>query len=518
MVDEQQKRSANFFSPYDASDVNLVETAQQLRNRDLKNEQDHAQMSGTAPQPQFSTATQQVHYVLQCNAHYHVTLPNTASAGPSYAGNYQSAGSFTQLGQSEHAFVGHPDTVYGSDYTWYQEVPLETAWDGLQSAGMSASAGGTEVHPVEKTNGADEDGGGDECVTLLKEKHGDGSGKQAAQGESVTEDEGEPQDAIQESLLQLFGSAPATGSATSSSVLPSVEQESAVVPEEDEIEKLRECVKAAERSLAEVRAEKRKLRRENKDLREEVEAEKQARQESRRKVEKLQKENDRLQEKVVVLKEKVVLSELEEDAETRRMLDAHDKEARALEAELQEVRQQKERVQFQSDLCAMQERAEAAERKLAEASAFSFDKGFKKGKGCGKFPPPGAFAKYEKGWKFHAYAGGPKEQGKWNGKDFAKGKAHAYPPAACPPPPPAVQQYTGQNRMICFERVPPNIAEEELKKVFSEVGPITTLAIADDGSRLIAWIVFDDKKDAAEAEHRFNGGSINDITIKMTIL
>ncbi|CAD7947113.1 unnamed protein product [Amoebophrya sp. A120] len=169
MAGEQQKQGANFLSSYDSSDVKLVETtARQLfEEREWNNNHDqHAKMNReTEATPQSTTAAQQVvHYVLQCNTHYHVTIPSTASGAPSCGGknDYQS-GFFTQLGQSEHAFVGHPDDGYAtSGNTWYEEVPMDRAWNDLQTAvATAATVCGPEVEAADSGKKNDADGVGE---------------------------------------------------------------------------------------------------------------------------------------------------------------------------------------------------------------------------------------------------------------------------------------------------------------------------------------------------------------------
>ena len=77
------------------------------------------------------------------------------------------------------------------------------------------------------------------------------------------------------------------------------------------------------------------------------------------------------------------------------------------------------------------------------------------------------------------------------------------------------QLTTTAGKMIQIANCPPNLNKEELQGAFGDLG--TVLAVELDKTANLAWLVFDNSRDAYEAEHQFDGGEINGSTIKITM-
>jgi len=79
-----------------------------------------------------------------------------------------------------------------------------------------------------------------------------------------------------------------------------------------------------------------------------------------------------------------------------------------------------------------------------------------------------------------------------------------------------ITRYKGSGKMIQIANCPSNLNKDELKGAFADVGDVTHVEI--DKHAQLAWLVFNQSRDAYEAEHQFDGGEINGSTIKITIV
>ncbi|CAD7968710.1 unnamed protein product [Amoebophrya sp. A120] len=82
--------------------------------------------------------------------------------------------------------------------------------------------------------------------------------------------------------------------------------------------------------------------------------------------------------------------------------------------------------------------------------------------------------------------------------------------------PPSVAKFKGSGRLVQITNCPGNLAKKELKEAFEDIGTINVVDM--NKPACIAWLVFEESKDAYEAEHQFDGGEINGSTIKIEIM
>lgn len=68
---------------------------------------------------------------------------------------------------------------------------------------------------------------------------------------------------------------------------------------------------------------------------------------------------------------------------------------------------------------------------------------------------------------------------------------------------------------ICVTNIPNNLNPTDLEEAFGAVGTVKSVDLSHDGS--MAWVQFATPKEAHEAQHRYDGGQINQQIIRVQV-
>lgn len=80
--------------------------------------------------------------------------------------------------------------------------------------------------------------------------------------------------------------------------------------------------------------------------------------------------------------------------------------------------------------------------------------------------------------------------------------------------PKAITGFKGTGKLIKITNCPVGLNKNELRQAFGDVGTVNFVEVIPE--KKTAFLVFEEARDAQEAEHQFDGGEINGATIKIT--
>lgn len=121
------------------------------------------------------------------------------------------------------------------------------------------------------------------------------------------------------------------------------------------------------------------------------------------------------------------------------------------------------------------------------------------------------YKKEEKYYSKGSRSDEPKQEKKYETQKYAERRERADPMAL----PKSISGFKGSGRVIRISNCPVGLNKNELRQAFGDIRTVNFVEVVPD--KKLAFLVFEEPREAHEAENQFDGGEINGCTIKITV-